>query len=103
MLVIKRFRERNKIFREIKLSENFMLRVDCLMVVKEIENGLLEEVEVSLFRKKVMILMWMSCVSILFLPTFLVFLRSQNGGLSKTLMMKKKRIKKMEVVMKYEN
>ncbi|GJR68301.1 hypothetical protein Tco_0014366 [Tanacetum coccineum] len=38
-----------------------------MMVVKEIENGLLEEVEVSLFGKKVMILEWMSCVSILVL------------------------------------
>ncbi|GJT39552.1 hypothetical protein Tco_0939417 [Tanacetum coccineum] len=52
--------------------------LDCMMVVKEIENGLLEEVEVSLFGKK-------------------------NGGLSKTLMMKESRIKKMEVVVKYEN
>nr|GEY49736.1 hypothetical protein [Tanacetum cinerariifolium] len=41
--------------------------LDCMMVVKEIENILLEEVEASLFRKK------------------------------------DKRMKKMEVVMKYEN
>nr|GEV55804.1 hypothetical protein [Tanacetum cinerariifolium] len=46
----------------------------CMMVVKEIENGLLKEVE-----------------------------RSWNDGLSKTLMIKERRMKKMEVVMKYEN
>nr|GEZ13466.1 hypothetical protein [Tanacetum cinerariifolium] len=45
MLVIKRFRERKKIFRERKLSKNFVLREDCMMVVKEIKNGLLEEVD----------------------------------------------------------
>ncbi|GJU18184.1 hypothetical protein Tco_1146150 [Tanacetum coccineum] len=32
--------------------------LDCMMVVKEIENGILKEVEVSLFGKKVMILEW---------------------------------------------
>ncbi|GKA31106.1 hypothetical protein Tco_0717411, partial [Tanacetum coccineum] len=50
---------------------------DCMMVVKEIENGLLEEVE-----------------------------RSLDGGLSKTLMMKERRLKKMKkikMVVKYEN
>nr|GEZ63784.1 hypothetical protein [Tanacetum cinerariifolium] len=120
MLVIKRFRERKKIVRERKLSENFILRGKkmrlvthglegyefeedelvavmvkvvhgyCMMVVKKIKNGLLKEVEMSLFWKKVMILEWMSCVSILVLPTFLVFKRSWNGGLSKTLMMKER-------------
>ncbi|GKD64841.1 ribonuclease H-like domain-containing protein [Tanacetum coccineum] len=70
MLVIKRFRERKKIFRERKLSENFVQRglifcwewssiyrqenptvtgggpgEDCRMVVKEIEDGLVEEME----------------------------------------------------------
>ncbi|GJT31090.1 hypothetical protein Tco_0911365 [Tanacetum coccineum] len=45
--------------------------LDCMMVAKEIENELLEEVEIS----------W-------------------NGSLSKTLLMKVRRIKKMEVVMK---
>ncbi|GJX96594.1 hypothetical protein Tco_0352392 [Tanacetum coccineum] len=44
MLVIKRFRERKKISRERKLSENFVQR-GYMMVVKEIKNGLLEEVE----------------------------------------------------------
>ncbi|GKA79252.1 hypothetical protein Tco_0785848, partial [Tanacetum coccineum] len=56
------------------------------MVVKEIEDGLLEEMEVSHFGKEVMILEWMSCAFILVLPTFLVFKRSLDGGLSKTLM-----------------
>ncbi|GJW79440.1 hypothetical protein Tco_0143415 [Tanacetum coccineum] len=32
--------------------------LDCRMVVKEIEDGLLEEMEVSHFRKEVMILEW---------------------------------------------
>ncbi|GJZ44973.1 hypothetical protein Tco_0592569 [Tanacetum coccineum] len=53
------------------------LKVDCMMVVKEIENGLLEEVEVSL-----------------------------DGGLSKTLMIKERRLKKMKMMkmaVKYEN
>nr|GEX33059.1 cytochrome P450 [Tanacetum cinerariifolium] len=45
-----------------------------MMVVKEIVNRLLEEVE-----------------------------RSWNGGLSKTLMMKERRMKKVKVVVKYEN
>ncbi|GKC26993.1 hypothetical protein Tco_1034287 [Tanacetum coccineum] len=70
MLVIKRFRERKKVFRERNLSEKFVKRgvflcwewssiyrkenptvtagspgVDCMMVVKEIEDGLLEEME----------------------------------------------------------
>nr|GEV79023.1 hypothetical protein [Tanacetum cinerariifolium] len=60
MLVIKRFRERKKIFREresyLKISckeEDELVAVvvkvvhelDYMMVVKEIENGLLEEVE----------------------------------------------------------
>ncbi|GKE35349.1 hypothetical protein Tco_1454671 [Tanacetum coccineum] len=47
--------------------------LDCMMVVKEIEDGFLEEMEVNLFGKEVMLLEWMSCASILVLPTFLVF------------------------------
>ncbi|GKD70459.1 hypothetical protein Tco_1324549, partial [Tanacetum coccineum] len=39
---------------------------DCMMVVKEIEDGLLKEMEVSLIGKKVMILEWMSYVSYLY-------------------------------------
>ncbi|GJV50251.1 hypothetical protein Tco_1440463, partial [Tanacetum coccineum] len=46
--------------------------LDYRMVVKEIKDGLLEEMEVSHFGKEVMILEWMSCASILVLPTFLV-------------------------------
>nr|GEV29533.1 hypothetical protein [Tanacetum cinerariifolium] len=46
--------------------------LDCMMVVKEIENALLEKVEVNLFGKK-------------------------------TLMMNERRMKKMNVVVKYEN
>ncbi|GJW69370.1 hypothetical protein Tco_0123794 [Tanacetum coccineum] len=43
--------------------------LDCMMVVKEIENGLLEEVEVSLFKEEVMILS--GCLTFqLVLPTF---------------------------------
>ncbi|GJR30195.1 hypothetical protein Tco_1106427 [Tanacetum coccineum] len=53
MLVIKRFRERKKIFRERKLSKKFVQRVDCMMVVKEIEDELLDEMEVSLFWEEV--------------------------------------------------
>ncbi|GKF26561.1 hypothetical protein Tco_0082455 [Tanacetum coccineum] len=44
--------------------------LDCRMVVKEFDDGILE---VSYFGKEVMILEWMSCASILALPTFLVF------------------------------
>nr|GEY46867.1 hypothetical protein [Tanacetum cinerariifolium] len=47
---------------------------DCRMVVKEIEDGLVEEME-----------------------------RIWNDGLSKKLMMKKRRMKKMKMVVKYEN
>ncbi|GJS76467.1 hypothetical protein Tco_0726348 [Tanacetum coccineum] len=47
--------------------------LDYRMVVKEIEDVLLEEIEASHFGKEVMILEWMSCASILVLPTFLVF------------------------------
>nr|GEX73971.1 SNW/SKI-interacting protein [Tanacetum cinerariifolium] len=49
-------------------------RRDCMMVMKEIVNRLLEEVE-----------------------------RSWNDGLSKTLMMKERRMKKVKLVVKYEN
>ncbi|GJV22952.1 hypothetical protein Tco_1375647 [Tanacetum coccineum] len=52
----------------------------CMMVGVGDCNRLLEEVEVSLFVKKVMILDWMFYVSILVLRTFLVFLRSWVGG-----------------------
>nr|GEZ45087.1 hypothetical protein [Tanacetum cinerariifolium] len=48
--------------------------LDCVMVVKDIESGLLEEVK-----------------------------KSWNGGLSKTLMMKERRMKKVKVVVKYKN
>nr|GEY64751.1 hypothetical protein [Tanacetum cinerariifolium] len=65
---------------------------DYIMVVKEIEGGLLEEIEVSHFGKEVMILEWMSCAFILVVPTFLVFQRSFDDGLSKTLMVRKKMI-----------
>nr|GEW14821.1 hypothetical protein [Tanacetum cinerariifolium] len=47
---------------------------DCMMVVKEIVNRLLEEGEKSL-----------------------------NGGLSKTLVMKEKMMKKVKVVLRYED
>nr|GEZ76688.1 hypothetical protein [Tanacetum cinerariifolium] len=66
--------------------------LDYMMVMKEIEDGLLKEMGVSLFGKKVMILEWMSCASILVLPTFLVFKRSLDGGLSKTLVVRVKMI-----------
>ncbi|GJY04950.1 hypothetical protein Tco_0370890 [Tanacetum coccineum] len=45
MLVIKRFSERKKVFRERKKTGKFMQRVDYRIVVKEIEDGLLEEME----------------------------------------------------------
>ncbi|GKB15275.1 hypothetical protein Tco_0849198, partial [Tanacetum coccineum] len=56
MLVIKRFRERKKVFRGRKLSEKIRAK---RMVMKEIEDVLLEEIE-----------------------------RSLDGGLSKTLMVR---------------
>nr|GEU88427.1 hypothetical protein [Tanacetum cinerariifolium] len=46
---------------------------ECRMVVKEIDDGLLKEMEVHHFGKEMMILEWMSCASILVLSTFLVF------------------------------
>ncbi|GJZ53598.1 hypothetical protein Tco_0608483, partial [Tanacetum coccineum] len=45
MLVIKIFIERKKVFRERKKCEKIRAKRDCKMVMKEIENGLLEEVE----------------------------------------------------------
>nr|GEV06175.1 hypothetical protein [Tanacetum cinerariifolium] len=72
MLVIKILSERKKVFRERKKCKKIRAKRDCIMVVKKIVNRLLEEVEESLFRKK----------------------KSWNGSLSKTLMMKNKRIKK---------
>ncbi|GJR79255.1 hypothetical protein Tco_0150040 [Tanacetum coccineum] len=53
MLVIKRFSERKKIFRERKKTGKIRAK---RMVVMEIEDGLLEEMEVSHFGKKAMIL-----------------------------------------------
>nr|GEY65587.1 hypothetical protein [Tanacetum cinerariifolium] len=69
-LVSKKFATMTKSLSEIQLEHE---KVDELVAVvvkvvdelKEIENRLLEEVEVSLFGKRVMILEWMSCVSIL--------------------------------------
>nr|GEX56636.1 hypothetical protein [Tanacetum cinerariifolium] len=45
MLVIKIFSERTKVFRERKKCEKIRAKRDCKMVVKEILNGLLEEVK----------------------------------------------------------
>ncbi|GJU84238.1 hypothetical protein Tco_1291784, partial [Tanacetum coccineum] len=45
-----------------------------LMVVKEIEDGLLEEIEVSHFRKEVMILEWMSCLGLMRFDWWMEFL-----------------------------
>ncbi|GJV40959.1 hypothetical protein Tco_1419399 [Tanacetum coccineum] len=45
MLVIKIFSERKKVFRERKKCEKIRAKRDCMMVVKEIVNRLLEEVE----------------------------------------------------------
>nr|GEW04721.1 hypothetical protein [Tanacetum cinerariifolium] len=58
MLVIKRFSKRKKVFSERKKSGTIHAN---RMVVNEIEDGLLEEMEVSHFGKEVMILEWMSC------------------------------------------
>nr|GEY96570.1 hypothetical protein [Tanacetum cinerariifolium] len=55
MLVINIFSETKKVFRGKKKCEKIRAKRDC-MVVKEIVNRLLEEVEVSLFGKKMMIL-----------------------------------------------
>ncbi|GJU12801.1 hypothetical protein Tco_1135197 [Tanacetum coccineum] len=49
MLVIKRFSERKKVFRERKKTGKIRVK---RMVVKEIEDGLLEEIEVSHFGKE---------------------------------------------------
>ncbi|GJU45133.1 hypothetical protein Tco_1202399 [Tanacetum coccineum] len=55
-----------------------------MMVVKEIKDELLEEMEVSLFGKKVMILEWMSCASILgFLEKFGWWFEQDISGESK--------------------
>ncbi|GJU47561.1 hypothetical protein Tco_1204827 [Tanacetum coccineum] len=70
----------------VQLNLSIRGRMNWLMVVNKIEGELLEEMEESHFEKKMMILEWMSCASILVLPTFLVFWRSLDGGLSKTLM-----------------
>ncbi|GKB49026.1 ribonuclease H-like domain, reverse transcriptase, RNA-dependent DNA polymerase [Tanacetum coccineum] len=45
MLVIKIFSERKKVFRERKKCEKIRAKRDCMMVVNEIVNRLLEEVE----------------------------------------------------------
>ncbi|GJW14805.1 hypothetical protein Tco_0018938 [Tanacetum coccineum] len=45
MLVIKRFRERKKVLREREKAGKCVLRVDYRMVVREIEDVLLEEME----------------------------------------------------------
>nr|GEY50435.1 hypothetical protein [Tanacetum cinerariifolium] len=49
MLVIKRFSERKKVFRERKKTGKIHAK---RMVVKEIKDGLLEEMEVSHFGKE---------------------------------------------------
>ncbi|GJY35724.1 hypothetical protein Tco_0421102 [Tanacetum coccineum] len=67
MLVIKRFSKRKKVFRERKKTGKIRAK---RMVVKEIEDGLLEEMEVSHFGKEVMIFEWMSCASILLTDIF---------------------------------
>ncbi|GJX54202.1 hypothetical protein Tco_0282571 [Tanacetum coccineum] len=65
MLVIKRFSERKKVFRERKKTRKIhakredelvvvVVKVvhECRMVAKEIEDGLLEEIEVGHFGKE---------------------------------------------------
>nr|GEX96742.1 hypothetical protein [Tanacetum cinerariifolium] len=52
MFVIKIFCERNKVFTKRKKCEKIRAKRDCMMVVNEIVNRILEEVEVSLFGKK---------------------------------------------------
>ncbi|GJT59743.1 hypothetical protein Tco_1003276 [Tanacetum coccineum] len=73
------------------ISQEVELALDG-MVVKKIEDGLLEEMKVSHFGKEVMILEWMSYAYILVLRTFLVVKRSLDGGVSKTLMVRMKMI-----------
>ncbi|GJW15766.1 hypothetical protein Tco_0019899 [Tanacetum coccineum] len=58
---------------EIQLEHEKEDELVVVMVVKEIEDGLLEEIEVSHFGNEVMVLEWMYCSSILVLPTLLVF------------------------------
>ncbi|GJR40973.1 pol polyprotein [Tanacetum coccineum] len=70
---------------EIQLEHE---KEDELVAVVEIENGLLEEVEVSLFGKNVMILEWMSCFSITCSYRFLVFYESLDGVSSMALVVR---------------
>ncbi|GJX08961.1 hypothetical protein Tco_0198820 [Tanacetum coccineum] len=86
----------NKSLSEIQLEHEKEDELVVVVVKVEIEDGILEEMEVSLFGKKVMILEWMSCAFILVLLAFLVFKRSSDGDLSKTLVVRVKIIGRRE-------